>query len=419
MDWMNITSCILLLSVGLTIFNQKYLKAPTTIAVMSATLILSLILILIEHFFHLNQSQYLIELFSKIDFSQILLRGMLGYLLFAGALHINPTDFKSSFTEILTLSTLSTLLSTLLIAWMTFILTTYLNTIFSIPLHLSWIACLLFGALISPTDPIAVLGVLKTLNAPKSISTKMAGESLFNDGVGIVLFLSIYQLAYTPAAQLNFSDISYLFLKQSGGGILFGWLLGLITQHFIQTTQGPKLHILITLALVTAGYTFADQIGVSGPLAMVILGMMLNQKTAIYQLPPQSKQLLHQFWELIDELLNIVLFSLIAIELILLKISISSCLLMILIIPIVLCARWITVLIPIRSLNLFKRQHPYTVEILVWGGLRGGLAVAMALSLPDTADRNLILLLTYAVVTFSIVVQGSTIPKLVKKRFLT
>lgn len=418
MDWMTIASIILVLSVGVAILNQKYLHSQTTIAVMSATLLLSLLVLLGESAGLYTINVKLIDFINQINFSSLLMNGMLGYLLFAGALHIEHQDFKTAAVEILTLATLSTLLSTVLVAWFTYALINFLNITFHLHFHLSWIACLLFGALISPTDPIAVLGILKAMDAPRSISTKMAGESLFNDGIGIVLFLSIYQLAYTPGLELTPSYVTYLFTTQAVGGLIFGVLLGLITQHLIQLTQGRKMHILITLAMVTGGYTLAHLIGASGPLAMVALGMMVNLKSKTYALPNASKIALHQFWEIIDELLNIILFFLLGTELLTLNISSQTFLVMLLIIPFVLFVRWITVSIPIYSLGLFKRQNPHTIEVLVWGGLRGGLAVAMALSLPSSsADREMVLLLTYAVVVFSILVQGSTVPKLVRKRF--
>ena len=415
MELMFIASSIILCSVLLTIINKISLKLPVTVAIMLATATISLICIIASKFYLPTLDSYLKALLINIDFSKLLLEFMLGYLLFAGALTIDINDLKKSFKEILALATCSTIISTILTAILLYWLIIAINQNFNIAIHLSFNGCLLFAALISPTDPIAVLGILKTMKAPKSIETKLAGESLFNDGVGIVIFLTIYQLTYDKNTTLNLYNISTLFLQQAIGGLLYGTILGFIIQKLINITDDAKLHILITIAIVTFGYTISHNLHISGPLAMVITGIMVNLNNKKYKLPIKSKQSLHQFWEIIDELLNLILFFLLGAELIILDIALNKLLIIILIIPTVLFARITSVYLPIKAFGLIKNQIPYTTRLLTWGGLRGGLAIALALSLPNSNDKSLILALTYSVVFFSIIIQGTTVKKIVYK----
>ena len=414
MSIMLLGGAIILATIVLTIINQKSLQLPTTVAVLIATATLSASAIIYNKVHPHTLDQYFNIYLQNIDFSEILTKFMLGFMLFAGAITINIQSLKSSIKEIFTLAFFSTIISTIIVATLTFYLLYYTNHLLNLNIQLSFLGCLLFAALISPTDPIAVLGVLKTMNANKALSTKLAGESLFNDGVGIVIFLTFYQISFNNSYEFTATNVLSLFLKQALGGLFYGFILGIIMQYMIKICSDIKIHILISIAMTTFGYALAEHIAISGPLAMVVLGIMTNFEHKSYQLPVKSKQSLDQFWEIIDELLNLVLFFLIGAELIILDISAKHTILMLAVIPIALFARFFSILLPIKIFKLIKKQLAYTVKILTWGGLRGGLAIALALSLPNTPEKNIILTLTYPIVLFSIIIQGTSIKYLIK-----
>jgi CPA1 family monovalent cation:H+ antiporter len=403
-----LASMILTLAVFATYFNERYLKMPTTIAIMSSSILLSLLLILIGRYTQFGLDDIITKELKNLDFHALLIDGMLSFLLFAGSLHVDITHLKQHKWEVGVLATLGTIASTFLVALLIY----YLLPLISI--HLDFIYCLLFGALISPTDPIAVLATFKELHAPKQLDVKVAGESLFNDGVGIVMFLSLYQFAFSGKA-LSLGAVSFLFLQQAVGGIAYGLVCGLVITQLIKSIENYKVEILLTLVVTTGGYILANSLGVSGPLAMVTAGIYIGNSGRHTAMSEKSRNNLDTFWELIDEVLNAVLFLLIGFEILILETRLSDIMAAFIAIPLVLFVRFITVAIPMSLFKLRKKYAPYTITILVWGGLRGGLAVALALALPQSHDRELILLMTYAVVMFSILVQGLTIKSLVEK----
>lgn len=405
----NIAAIILTIAVMATYINHRYIRLQTTIAIMASSLLLSLMLIIIGQFGTFEIEHQIADTLKAIDFHSLLMNGMLSLLLFAGALHIEINHMSKQKWEIGILATVSTITSALLIGVLSYYLLHWLG------INLSFIQCLLFGALISPTDPIAVLATFKQLNAPKALDTTVAGESLFNDGVGIVIFLSIYQLAFSSNATISWQSVSLLFLQQAVGGVVYGAMLGLIGYKLIKPINNHKVEILITIAMATGGYSLAQALNISGPLAMVVAGIFIGNKGRNFNMSKKTRDSLDTFWELVDEILNAVLFLMIGFELLLIHTNKHEFIAAILAVPLVLLVRLVTVAAPMSIFKLFKHYRPYTTRILVWGGLRGGLAVALALALPADPHRSLILAMTYSVVLFSVLVQGMTIKSLVRK----
>lgn len=405
MDPYTLTAIVLSLAVLIAIINHHTIKLQMTIAIMAGSLLISLFLLILEHIGFSNIAIHTKELLLETHFHRLLINGMLSFLLFAGALTIDFEHFKNQIWEIGILATITTIFSTGLIGVALYALLPLFH------INMPLLFCFLFGALISPTDPIAVLATFKEVNAPKKLETCVAGESLFNDGVGIVIFLTLYQLTFN-GAPITFSSVSQLFLQQAIGGIGFGLILGFLAKKLITLAQDHRIAILITLAIVTGGYNLALTLSVSGPLAMVVAGIFVANTTRSDNVSGQD--ILHLFWEIIDDILNAVLFLLIGFELLVIHVSWGNSLLALSAIPLVLLARLVTVAIPMKLLQLTRTPEPFTITILTWGGLRGGLAVALALSLPSSSYRDLILLMTFAVVAFAIIIQGITIKPLAK-----
>lgn len=397
---------LLSVAVFLAYINHRFIRMQTTIAIMTASLSISLILIVLQrlHITNINVANALIQ---RADFQHLLLDGMLGFLLFAGALTIDYESLKTQKWEIGTLASISTICSTVLVGLTAYYLLPLIGL--SIPL----VYCLLFGALISPTDPIAVLATFKKLNAPKKLSACVAGESLFNDGIGIVIFTTLAQLAFDHA-EIKGSQVLFLFFKEAIGGLGYGLVLGIFTAWLIKPIHDSKVIILLSLAMVSAGYSFALHIGISGPLAMVVLGIFVGKKLR----KEKSVEMFNQvetFWEVIDEVLNAVLFMLIGFELMVVPITAKEFVAILLMIPAVLLIRLVTVATPMKVLQFKHKQPSNTIAILTWGGLRGGLALALALSLPSAAEIDPIIAITYGIVTFSVIIQGLTIKSLATK----
>ncbi|MCL4153709.1 UNVERIFIED_CONTAM: hypothetical protein GTU68_018153 [Idotea baltica] len=350
------------------------------------------------------------SIISSIDFKTVLLDEMLSFLLFAGALHTNFEQLKIQRWPILLFSTLGVLTSTFLVGGVMFFVLQVLN------FQVDFIYCLLFGALISPTDPIAVLGILKKAGVPKKLETKIVGESLFNDGVGVVVFLTIFQIAKSGLDQTETFDIVQLFGQEVFGGILLGGLLGWISYKLIKSIDDYDIEVIITLAAVMGGTVIAHKLHLSAPLAMVTAGLIIGNDTVrASSMSEVTEKYVDKFWELIDILLNAVLFVLIGMELLVLVFEGKYILAGVLAIPIVLICRYISLFLPI---NLFKKKLefvPKTNLIMTWGGLRGGISIALALGLSADMHRDLFLVITYVVVVFSIIVQGLTVGNLVEK----
>jgi CPA1 family monovalent cation:H+ antiporter len=406
MDLFTISAVLLTVTATLSYVNHRYIGLPVTIGVMIIALFLSLALIGLG-WMGLGVEQLAEQWLRSIDFNETLFHGMLSFLLFAGALHINLTDLMERKWSIGLLATCGVLISTFLIgtaAW-------WILQWFTI--NLPFIYCLLFGALISPTDPIAVLGILKTAGVPKSLEIQIAGESLFNDGVGVVVFLALLELA-TGSHNVSAGSISLLFIQEAVGGGLWGLLLGYLVVQMLKTVDNYHVEVLITLAVVTGGYAFADALHLSGPIAIVVAGLLIGNPGRQLAMSTATRHHLDIFWELIDEILNAMLFVLIGLEILILTFTQQYVVVGALMIPLILLARFIAVGIPISLLRPFKTFSPGVVPLLTWSGLRGGISIALALSLPMGPEREVILVMTYTVVVFSIVVQGLTIDKLVK-----
>lgn len=398
-------------------FNSKIGSMQTTIAITAGALIISLAIVISGHNGWFDLKGIAAKTLNEIHFDKFLLEGVLGFLLFAGGLGVNLKHLKDQRWEIAILSLGATLISTFIIgigSWIFF---------FLIGIPLDFIYCLLFGALISPTDPIAVLAIVKKLNAPERISTQIEGESLFNDGIGLVMFITIFTIAFGTQAP-TFTGIVQLFLHEIIGGLLFGLFLGLVFHYLISNTDDHSMELLLTLGIPTAGYTFAILIGVSGPLAMVISGIIIGNWTRNTGFSKGSLQHLNSFWELVDEFLNNLLFLLIGLTMLTFNFHPEDWIMMAFAIPLVLLARYISIRLCYMGFTRYRDYNPYSVQILTWGGLRGGLAMAMAMAVPtgylvlpekNIDVREIILVMTYAVVVFSILVQGSTVSKMIKK----
>ena len=406
---MNMNEILAITVVLTTIFayiNYRWVKWPTTIGIMALSLISSVMFFVLGDF-NSFLSGKATALVSAIDFRDVLLNFMLSFLLFAAAIHVDATKLKNERLTITILATVGVLISAFLIGGMIW----YLFILFHF--NIRFIYCTLFGALISPTDPIAVVGILKEAKIPASLEAKISGESLFNDGIAVVIFISIAELART--GDFSFIDIGKLFLREAIGGLLFGFLIGRLGYWALQSIDDYKLELLITLAIVTGGYFIAGALHVSGPLAMVVAGIIIGNKVKQHGMSEQTRDHLDKFWEMIDEILNAILFLLIGFEMLIIKLSTIVFIVGIISILIALIARWISVLLPLYLLRYKVKLERYAVPILTWGGLRGGVSVALALSLDETMYRDEFVLITYIIVIFSILVQGLTIGKISKK----
>ena len=388
--------------------NHRWIKWPNTIGTMVLALLFSVILVISGEFFP-SFLDKIVFIVAKLDFQKALMNFMLSFLLFAGAIQINANRLKKERLPIIALSTVGILISTFLVG----VLSCYLFKIFQI--NIEFIYCLLFGALISPTDPIAILSIIKSAKIPPSLEIKISGESLFNDGVAVVLFISIAEIAGNGMQHFEILDVVKLFIREAFGGLLFGALLGYTGFLALRTIDNYNLEVLITLAIVMGGYSIAGYLHISGPLAMVVAGIITGNKIKDEVMSDITQDYLSKFWELIDEILNAILFLLIGMEMLIIKINLTVFVTGLIIIAIVLFARWISVFIPVYFLKFWTTFEKNTVAILTWGGLRGGLSVALALSLPVSMHRDEFVLVTYIVVIFSIIVQGLTIGGLVKR----
>ncbi len=404
MSLFEITAILLTLAALFSYFNERYVGMPTTIGLMFISLVISLVLIGMAYI-GLDMESQAESILAQIDFSDLLLHGMLGFLLFAGALHVNLGDLMQQKWIIGSLATFGVILSTLIVAFLTWLLARGLG------LDLPVIYCLLFGSLISPTDPIAVLGILKSANAPKSLETKITGESLFNDGVGVVIFLVLLGIV-RGGHELDAADVGLFFLQEAAGGAVLGFGAGFLVYLMLKRLDKYPVEILLTLALVTGTYALAEALHLSAPIAVVVAGLLIGNQGRALAMSESTCEHLDSFWELVDEILNAVLFVLIGLEILILQFNMSYMLAGLAAILIVLAARWVSVGIPISLLRLRREFSPNVVKIMTWGGLRGGISVALALSLPPGTERDLILAITYTVVVFSILVQGLTLKRL-------
>lgn len=387
--------------------NHRFIRMPSTIGLMLIALLFSLAIVGLSALGFASIEKRATSIIAGVDFDTALLHGMLSFLLFAGALHVNLAELSKQKWVVAVLATVGVIISTFVVGLFAWVALGMLGV--KVPL----IYCLIFGALISPTDPIAVLGILKKVNAPKSLEIKIAGESLFNDGVGVALFIALLEIA--RLGEMGPSDITLLFAKEGLGGILFGLLIGGIASWTLRRSNDYQVEVLITLSLVMGGYALATALHVSGPVAVVVAGLMVGYHARTDNGSSTAHKHLDTFWELMDEILNAILFVLIGLELLVLSFHGKHLMAAVIIIPIVLFARFVSVGLPILFMHATRTFARGTVPMLTWGGLRGGVSVALALSLPHSPYRDLILTMTYVVVVFSILVQGLTIGPVLRR----
>ena len=391
-----------------SLLSFRVLRLPTTIGTMVLSLGAAALLI------GLGQQVPMLHtvaerLVSEIDFNKVVLHGMLAFLLFAGALQLDLEQLSRQRVPVIVLSIVATALSTVVVALL------FRWSLRLVHIEVSAAAALLFGALISPTDPIAVLDMLRRAGAPPALEIQLAGESLFNDGVGAVVFLALLG-ASSGGGFPSASVFEWLLLLKAGGGIALGAALGYGTYRLLRLVDSYRVEVLLTLALAMGGYALADALDVSAPLEVVTAGLLVSGRARRFAMSPLTQEHVERFWELIDDFLNVVLFLLLGLQILVLPFTRMYLVAGVVAIPVVLVARWLSVGFSVRALGLFRERVPGSIMVLTWGGLRGGLAVALALSVPhgQGLERNLLLIATFVVVVFSILVQGLTLPMLMR-----
>jgi CPA1 family monovalent cation:H+ antiporter len=406
MQLFHLFSVLIVLSALFAYINHRILKLPNSIGLMLVSLVFSLTILMAGNIAPAFKG-IIIEQLSYVNFSELLLEGMLSFMLFAGAIHIKYEDLKSEKLSIFLFSSVSVLISTFMIGFSTF----YILGLFDIKVQL--IHALLFGALISPTDPIAVLSILKSAKISKSLETKIAGESLFNDGVAVVVFMTLLQISKSDV-QVEAFGVMKIFGQEAIGGILLGIAIGWLGFKLIASIDNYQVEVLLTLAIVMGGYTLAHFIHVSGPLAMVAAGLITGNHGKNFGMSDITTEYVDKFWELIDEILNALLFVLIGLELLVIRTDKSIVLISVLLIIVGLLTRYISVWIPSLLIRLKEKITQKTLYILTWGGLRGGISIALALSIPEQFNKDIWVTITFVIVCFSILVQGLTIGKFAK-----
>ncbi len=401
-------SILITLAAVFAYINVRFFKLPLGILFITMGAIISLALMTAGHLFP-SFTQLIKQKLSSIDFSEFLLGIVLSFLLFAGSLRLNLTQIKASAKSITVFATVGVLISTFLIGTLAF----YLLHLFK--LDVPYINCLLFGALISPTDPVAVLSIFKEAKIPDSIKIKIEGESLFNDGIGIVAFVTIMQVAGNGIENLNFSSVLFLFLREAVGGIIAGFIIGYIGYRLVRSIDHFQTEILITLAMVMGGYSLCHFLHVSGPLAMVVAGLITGNKSLEEAMSDTTRDYTEKFWEITDEILNAILFILIGLQLVIISFQFNLLIIGLIMAILLILVRYISLWLPAFSFFFKKDLKDKTLEIMTWGGLRGGISIALALSLPQSMYKEFFVPVTFVIVLFSIIVQGFTMKWFVKK----
>jgi CPA1 family monovalent cation:H+ antiporter len=402
-------SILIVLTAIFSYINERYVKLPYTIGIMLMAMLVSIALVITGSIFpdlFLGFSGFI----AGLDFTEILMGAMLNFLLFAGAIHVRLKDLKEQRAPVIVFSTISVIISTFVVGGIMF----YVLPLFN--LNVPFIQCLVFGALISPTDPIAVMGILKRAGVRKSLETKVAGESLFNDGVAVVVFVVLLQVASGSSVEVSFTNISWLLIKEAVGGFAMGALIGFIGSRGMQRIGSANVSALITLAIVMGGYLIARSMHISGPLTMVAAGLVVGNYGKASKISVSTKDYLDKFWELIDEIMNAILFLIIGFELLLIPDITDYWEVGIIGIVVVLLARFVSIWVPTKIIPFKSKFDRKTIVILVWGGLRGGVSVALALSIDSALNKELFLSMTYFIVVFSIIVQGLTVSKLTEAK---
>ncbi len=408
MDLIHIFTGVLVLSAAFSYLNERFFKFPSTIGLMILSLCLSIVIQVIGVFSSatLASAEALV---NSVDFSDVLLDFMLSFLLFAGALHVDWSKLHQSRGPIITFATVGVVLSTFIIGTVLY----YLVPMFTF--DVAYIHCLLFGALISPTDPIAVMGILKKAKVPESTEIKIVGESLFNDGIGVVVFITLLRITQKGLEHITVSEIGILFLEEIVGGIGFGLVLGYIGFRLMKSIDHYQTEVMMTMAMVIGGYLAANALHFSGPLAMVTSGILIGNHGKQKAMSDITMDYVFKFWEMIDVILNAALFVLIGLELLIVPFNWEFLWIGLIAIPMVLIARYGSLAALSFGLGYNKQFEPKTLSIMTWGGLRGGISIALALSIPAVLDNHLFLLVTYVIVCFSIIIQGLTLEPIIKR----
>lgn len=412
MSLFQIFTILLVLTAAFSYINQSTLRLPTSIGIMLFALVTSLLFLILQYAGVGWAAEIANQALDRLAFNDTLLHGVLGYLLFAGALFVNLDELLQRKGIITLLALVGTLLSAVMVAGLAYGATALLG------LKLPLLYCLLFGILISPTDPISVLGILRRLGVPRAFEVKITGESLFNDGISVVLFLAL--LGIVKGEEIDAGAMSGLFLLEVGGGVLLGVGLGTGCYWLLKRIDEYSVEILLSLALVTGGYALADALHMSAPIFAVTAGLLIGNVGRQWAMSNLTREHLDKFWELVDELLNALLFALLGLEMLTMNWNGSHVAFGLLMVPVVLVARFLSVSAIVQPLRLTREFPPWMIRLLTWGALRGGISVALALSLPAGPSRDVIVAATYIVVVFSILVQGLTLERLVRSAgFLT
>ncbi|HLK96691.1 MAG TPA: sodium:proton antiporter [Hymenobacter sp.] len=411
MDLFTLITLLVVVAALFAYLNTRLLKLPDAIGVMALSLIFSALLL------GLNAIQpawfsIVRQTIAQIDFGRVLFDVMLSFLLFAGAFHTDATLLRVERRSVMLFAFVGVMLSTALIGTGLYYVVGWFGV------SLSYTMCLLFGALISPTDPIAVLGILAKFKLPESVKLNIVGESLFNDGVGVVVFATIYRIAVTGTDSISAGAIGLAFLEEAGGGVLFGLALGYGLYWLLRSINHYQTEVIITVAGVMGGYLLAQKLHISGPLAMVVAGLFVGGHARQNAMSQRTEEYVDKFWELIDSILNSVLFVLIGLVLLLIDFRPGYWLICLVVIGLVLLARFISIWLPFRLARRWLDLDNKAPIMLTWGGLRGGISIALALSIPNTVpERDLLVAITYAVVLFSIIVQGLTMDRLIRRLY--
>lgn len=409
-SFFDLFTILLLLTAAFGWLNQVFFHLPINIGLLLMGVATALIVLLADLLVpDTALIDDLADILRKIDFYEAVMHGMLGFLLFAGALHVDWPRLRKRLVPVTTMATVGVVISTVIVGFGLWGLSMALG----LNLPLAW--ALVFGALISPTDPVAVLSLLKQVRIPELLETEIAGESLFNDGVGVVLFTILVAVATTGNGEIPLLGAAGLFLLEAVGGALVGLATGYIAYRAMRLIDEYVIEVFISLALVMGTYALAEKLHISGPIAVVIAGLLIGTRGPDDAMSETTQRYLFDFWAMVDELLNSVLFLLIGLELIIVGVNLHYGWLALLAIPLVLIARAVAVIIPVAGLSYFMRFVNGSVPVLIWGGVRGGISVALALSLPFGEERSIILTATYAVVLFTIIVQGLTLKKVIRR----
>lgn len=390
--------------------NTRFLKLPETIGLMIMSVLFSFLLI-VAGLIHPGVTSFAAKFVSKIDFSKAVLNVMLSFLLFAGALHTDLSLLKKHRRSIGVFAVMGVIISTAIVGSLLYFFFQQIGS------PVNYIECLLFGALISPTDPISVLGILTKAKVPRDVEINIVGESLFNDGVGVVIFLSLLEISNMGIANFSFGNVALLLGREVIGGILFGLALGYVAYRLMKSIDHYQTEIMITLAMVMGGYYAAQLMHISGPLAMVVAGLFTGSRSKTFAMSDTTEMYIDKFWELIDVLMNALLFVLVGLEIITLAFSWNYLVAGLVAIPIVLISRYISLRLPLLIFGKLVNVNRKALGLMTWGGLRGGLSIAMALSLTEEIHRNRFVFMTYVIVLFSILIQGLTVSKLARRLY--